>query len=224
MKLNNKGFAITGILYGLLILFALLVGSYLTILTAKKNRLDGIVADIENEYNNKENISTYTLTITKGTGVSEIHYTVDSNNSSYTSDERVLLSVNSGSTYSYYGVASYGYTMDDCTSSSPCNRTMGKSDKIEELTASAVENYTVTIKKSVDNAPATIVEIVSVSSGDSYSTTISGGSYYTFNSVSCTPEQTATIEEIFNSGNQVDCKFKISSVTSNTTCTVKISS
>ena len=49
MKLNNKGFAITGILYGLLILFALLVGSYLTILTARKNRLDGIVENIENE-------------------------------------------------------------------------------------------------------------------------------------------------------------------------------
>ena len=50
MKLNNKGFAITGILYGLLILFALLVGSYLTILTAKKNRLDGIITSIEEEY------------------------------------------------------------------------------------------------------------------------------------------------------------------------------
>ena len=59
MKLNNKGFAITGILYGLLILFALLVGSYLTILTAKKNRLDGIVADIENEYNNKGVLNTF---------------------------------------------------------------------------------------------------------------------------------------------------------------------
>lgn len=52
MKLNNKGFAITGILYGLLILFALLVASYLTVLTARKNRLDGIISDIEEEYNN----------------------------------------------------------------------------------------------------------------------------------------------------------------------------
>lgn len=58
MKLNNKGFAITGILYGLLILFALLVGTYLTILTAKKNRLDGIISDIEKEYN-----TTYTVTL-----------------------------------------------------------------------------------------------------------------------------------------------------------------
>lgn len=55
MKLNNKGFAITGILYGLLILFALLVGSYLTILTAKKNRLDGLIEANEEEYRLKEN-------------------------------------------------------------------------------------------------------------------------------------------------------------------------
>jgi len=65
MKLNNKGFAITGILYGLLILFALLVGSYLTILTARKNRLDGIVENIENEYNGNDKAKkTLTQTIT----------------------------------------------------------------------------------------------------------------------------------------------------------------
>ena len=146
MKLNNKGFAITGILYGLLILFALLVGSYLTILTAKKNRLDGIVADIENEYNNKENISTYTLTITKGTGVSKIYYKVDSD-SSYTSSTRnVSLSVNSGSTYYYYGVASSGYTMSSCTSSSPCDGTMGTSNVTKTLSAS-VNSYTLNLNK-----------------------------------------------------------------------------
>ena len=78
MKLNNKGFAITGILYGLLILFALLVGSYLTVLTARKNRLDGIVENIENEYNNKKNTtSTYTLTLTKDEGVSTIYYKIN---------------------------------------------------------------------------------------------------------------------------------------------------
>lgn len=49
MKLNNKGFAITSVLYGLLILFVLLVGSYLTILSAKKNRLDNITQDIDND-------------------------------------------------------------------------------------------------------------------------------------------------------------------------------
>lgn len=47
MKLNNKGFAITAVLYGLLILFVFLVGSYLTVLTAKKNRVDKITEEIE---------------------------------------------------------------------------------------------------------------------------------------------------------------------------------
>lgn len=50
MKLNNKGFAITSILYGLLILFVLLIGSYLTILTARKNRVDKITTKIEDNY------------------------------------------------------------------------------------------------------------------------------------------------------------------------------
>ena len=81
MKLNNKGFAITGILYGLLILFALLVGSYLTILTARKNRLDGIVENIENEYNGNTT-DTYTLTFKKDTGIKEIYYSKD--NSKFT--------------------------------------------------------------------------------------------------------------------------------------------
>ena len=85
MKLNNKGFAITGILYGLLILFALLVGSYLTILTARKNRLDGIVENIENEYNNKENI--YTLTLKRGLGVEKIYYKIK-DASAYTSSSK----------------------------------------------------------------------------------------------------------------------------------------
>ena len=49
MKLNNKGFAITAVLYGLLILFVFLVGSYLTVLTAKKNRVDKITEEIENQ-------------------------------------------------------------------------------------------------------------------------------------------------------------------------------
>ena len=50
MKLNNKGFAITSILYGLLILFVLLVSSYLTVLTARKNRVDKITSKIEDDY------------------------------------------------------------------------------------------------------------------------------------------------------------------------------
>ena len=50
MKLNNKGFAITSVLYGLLILFVGLVGTYLTILSSKKDRLDIISEEINNKY------------------------------------------------------------------------------------------------------------------------------------------------------------------------------
>lgn len=53
MKLNNKGFAITSVLYGLLILFVVLVGTYLTILSAQKNRVDTLVEGIEENYNSE---------------------------------------------------------------------------------------------------------------------------------------------------------------------------
>lgn len=148
MKLNNKGFAITGILYGLLILFALLVGSYLTILTARKNRLDGIVENIEDEYNNKENItSTYTLTLEKGEGVSTIYYKINEA-SSYTSvtNSSITLDVQTGTRYYYYGTASTGYTMSSCTVSSPCSEVMGTSAVTKALTATA-NNYSLIITK-----------------------------------------------------------------------------
>ena len=46
MRLNNKGFAITAVIYGLLILFVILVSSYMTILSARKNRVDNLEKDI----------------------------------------------------------------------------------------------------------------------------------------------------------------------------------
>jgi len=54
MKLNNKGFAITAVLYGLLILFVVLVSSYLVVLSAKKDRVEDLTTNIENEYQNYE--------------------------------------------------------------------------------------------------------------------------------------------------------------------------
>lgn len=60
MKLNNKGFAITSVLYGLLILFVVFTGTYLSLLGAKKNKLDKITADIEKKYDfniKKENLT-----------------------------------------------------------------------------------------------------------------------------------------------------------------------
>lgn len=49
MKLDNRGFAITGILYGLLILFVFTVSSLLIVMTSKKNRLDVLIEEIEEE-------------------------------------------------------------------------------------------------------------------------------------------------------------------------------
>jgi len=54
MKLNNKGFAITAVLYGLLILFVVLVSSYLTVLSARKNRVDNLINEIKEDYYNQE--------------------------------------------------------------------------------------------------------------------------------------------------------------------------
>lgn len=50
MKLNNKGFAITAVLYGLLILFVVLVSSYLLVLSVKKKRVEILVNDIEDVF------------------------------------------------------------------------------------------------------------------------------------------------------------------------------
>lgn len=55
MKLNNKGFAITSVLYGLLILFVLLVGSYLVVLSVKKDRVEEMTNQIEEDYRDKIN-------------------------------------------------------------------------------------------------------------------------------------------------------------------------
>ena len=64
MKLNNKGFAITSILYALLILFVLLVSSYLTILTVRKNRVDKITSKVENDYYFNSELSSTITNIT----------------------------------------------------------------------------------------------------------------------------------------------------------------
>lgn len=50
MKLNNKGFAITAVLYGLLILFVVLTSSYLLVLSAKKDRVEKLAEEIESSY------------------------------------------------------------------------------------------------------------------------------------------------------------------------------
>lgn len=147
MRLNNKGFAITGILYGLLILFALLVGSYLTVLTARKNRLDGIVENIEDEYNNKTN-TTYTLTFIKGIGINRIYYSKNTKDTTFASAGSDSINVETGDIVYYYVEAdtSSGYTANCSNINSPCSITI--SNKNETLTINGtIMRYTLTLTK-----------------------------------------------------------------------------
>ncbi|MGM9876620.1 MAG: hypothetical protein ACI310_05280 [Bacilli bacterium] len=143
MKLNNKGFAITGILYGLLILFALLVGTYLTILTAKKNRLDSIITSIEEEYNESlNNRVTYTVELIKET-------------TTLTTQE-----VESGKKFefSFTELISSSYTCSvTCTESQSVSSTLNKTTRPPKRT--------VTIKSVTSNTVCTVKYIKSSSGG-----------------------------------------------------------
>ena len=80
-------------------------------------------------------VNSYTLSITKGTGVSTIYYKVNGASSYTSSTSNVSVSVNYGTTYYYYGTASTGYYMTTCTASSPCSGSMGTSNVSKSLTA-----------------------------------------------------------------------------------------
>lgn len=171
-----------------------------------------------------KDLKSFNLTIQKGNGVDSIYYKISGSNTySTTTRSSITLKVISGSKYYYYGTPKNGYKMDSCTKDIPCSSTMRNSEAIKTLSATPV--YTVTIKKSLDGGTATTDRTVNVDSNKSYSAEISGGIYYTFESVSCTNGQTATIKEIYTSTTQnVDCIFSIEKVTNNTVCTIFIKS
>ena len=173
-----------------------------------------------------KDLESFNLTIQKDTGVNSIYYKVNGSSTySATRDSSITLKVISGSNYYYYGVPHYGYKMDSCTKDSPCSGIMGDSDVNKTLSTTKLPTYTVTIKKTLDGGTATTLETVSVVSNGSYSTTYIGGPYYTFESVSCTNGQTATIKDVYTSGTiVVDGDFNITNVTNNTVCTIYISS
>ena len=166
-------------------------------------------------------VNSYSLTLSKGTGVSTIYYRINGATTYTSTTSSKTLSVNYGTTYYYYGIAATGYGMSSCTSTLPCSGTMGTSAVTKTLSANVT--YTVTIMKNLDGSISTL-ETVNVVSGGSYSKLYSGGSYYSFESVSCTNGQSATITEEYYSSYMVDGRFKISNVTSNTVCTIKVSS
>ena len=90
--------------------------------------------------------NSYTLKLNKRTGVSTIYYKINGASSYTSSTINISLNVNSGSTYYYYGIASTGYSMLSCTSSSPCSGTMGTSAVTKTLSAS-VNKYTLNLNK-----------------------------------------------------------------------------
>ena len=94
----------------------------------------------------KWTLSQYKLTLTKGTGVSAIYYKINGA-SSYTKVTATrTLNVNYNSKYYYYAKALTGYSINSCTSSTPCEGTMGSSSVNKTLSATP-NKYTLTLTK-----------------------------------------------------------------------------
>lgn len=98
-------------------------------------------------------LTSNTLTINKGTGVSKIYYKVNGASSYSSTSSNVSVSVTSGTTYYYYGTASTGYTINSCTSSSPCSGTMGTSSVSKSLSAT-INSYYLDLNGYLDNSNA----------------------------------------------------------------------
>lgn len=72
--MNNKGFAITGILYGAMILFFMVVASFLGVLSSKKNLLESATSDVKSSIELKDtgitpetiNLNTRYITLVSG--------------------------------------------------------------------------------------------------------------------------------------------------------------
>lgn len=157
--------------------------------------------------------NSYNLTLNKGTGVSTIYYKINGASSYTSSSTNKTLSVKYGTTYYYYGTASTGYTMNSCTSSSPCSGTMGTSAVTKTLTAKSSGGsgpFTVTLY--VDD---TLYDTASVSGGNKYE------KYFTAptSSMTCTCTNGQTCSISHSSG--VHYIVTINSVSANTTCRVE---
>ncbi len=148
MKLNNKGFAITSILYGLLILFALLVASYLAILTSRKNRLDDIIENIEKEYNENFNETLYTVTIVQRTDTTTTLETA---------------TVNSENSYSYVfnpNLKNYNFTGAVCTNDQVITVIETTGEQKELTIASVTSDTTCTLRYTASSGDGGTGEII----------------------------------------------------------------
>lgn len=157
--------------------------------------------------------NSYNLTLNKGTGVSTIYYKVNGASSYTSSTSNKTLSVKYGTTYYYYGTASTGYTMNSCTSSSPCSGTMGTSAVTKTLTAKSSGGsgpFTVTLY--VDD---TLYDTASVTGGNKYEKSFSSPT----SSITCTCTNGQTCSISHSSG--VYYTATINPVTADTTCRVE---
>lgn len=162
--------------------------------------------------------STYTLRLNKGTGVSTIYYKINGASSYTSSTNNVSLSVNSGSTYYYYGEALSGYTMLSCTSSSPCSGTM-TADTAGSLILLSASESSFTVAIIVDGGE--YEDVATVAAGDSFIT-----NFYTKTlnlNVSCTNNQVADYK-IDDTHLETDGRylvvFIINEVTADTVCNI----
>lgn len=159
-------------------------------------------------------VAKYNLTLNKGTGISIMYYKINGSNTyASTTNSSITVSVNEGSTYYYYGIASTGYTMNSCTSSSPCSGTMGTSAVTKTLTAKSSGGsgpFTVTLY--VDD---TLYDTASVTGGNKYEKSFSSPT----SSITCTCTNGQTCSISHSSG--VYYTATINPVTADTTCRVE---
>ena len=155
-------------------------------------------------------ISKYKLTLTKGTGIGTIYYKINGASTYTSTTVTATLSVNYGSTYYYYGVASTGYTYTACTASKPCSAKMGTTAVSQTLTGT-INTYKVTLAV-VGGTGATSKNINYNGSGSFTSVSPSTNYTATGATVSCNGGATASL-----SGTTVT----VSKVLKAQTCTVK---
>ncbi len=139
----------------------------------------------------------YTLTLTKGTGISTIYYKVNGASTYTSTNATATLSVTYGTTYYFYGVASTGYTYTACTLAKPCSVKMGTSGS--QTLDATINKYNVTL-------------IVKNGSGGS-TKTIEYGKSGTFTNVKPTNNFTTTSPTIL-------CNFGASGTISGSTVTI----
>lgn len=164
----------------------------------------------------------YNLTFVKEAGISTIYYSILIDNAYISTTTTKTISVNAGMKYYYYGVASSGYIISTCTSASPCSGTMDTSAVSKTLSASAPSSgsYAVTVYRKLEG-DTRVIQLTStaIASGKSFSYNFpsSYNTNYSYQSISCTNNQTPKISIQVGTTNKT---LTIASVTKSTECTI----